>query len=110
MTYKLYIGNLPLNLNPAGIRDLFLQAGTVTDVYLSTNRFTSKSNGFGFVEMATEKAGLQAITLFHGYSIAGRLLTVQAVAHKDAKWSGGANTVVYHKFPVEKVESDDTPV
>lgn len=107
MTFKLYIGNLPFNATQAGIRELFSQAGIVVDVYLSTNRYTSKLNGFGFVEMVSEKAGHQAIKLFHGYAIAERLLTVQAVAHTEAKWNGTRNNVIFRKFPVEKKDDDD---
>lgn len=107
MTFKLYIGNLPFNATQAGIRELFSQAGTVVDVYLSTNRYTSKLNGFGFVEMVSEKAGHQAIKLFHGYAIAERLLTVQAIAHTDAKWNGTTNKVIYHRFPVPVEKKDD---
>lgn len=97
---KLYIGNLAFNVTQAQIQTLFGEAGKVTDVYLATNKFTSKSSGFAFVEMADDAAGKSAIERFHGYSLVNRPLTVQEINQKrDVKWKGDSGTVVYKKSP-----------
>lgn len=99
LTTKLYIGNLPFNVTQAQLGDLFRQSGEVVDVYLATDRYTSKSNGFGFVHMATEEGGRKAIERFHGYSLSDRPITVQEVKDTTApEWKGTSSTVVFRKL------------
>ena len=99
LTTKLYIGNLPFNVTQAQLEDLFRQAGEVVDVYLATDRYTSKSSGFAFVHMATEEEGRKAIELFHGYSLSDRPMTVQEVKNSEApEWKGSSGTVIFRKL------------
>ncbi|MBK8024712.1 MAG: RNA-binding protein [Chloroflexi bacterium] len=112
MSRKLYVGNLPYQTTRAQLQEMFSKAGDIASVYLSTNRYTSKSNGFGFVEMVSEAGAQKAIELFHGYSLSDRLMTVQEMdSLKPAEWKGAATTVVFRKFPrpvpVEETPSDD---
>ena len=76
MGKKLYVGNLSFNTTQAQVRELFAQAGEVTEVNLITDRYTGTPKGFGFVEMATEEAAQEAIQRFNGYSLDNRALTV----------------------------------
>mgnify|MGYP001370560583 CR=1 FL=1 len=79
-------------------------------MYLSTNRYTSKSSGFGFVEMATDAGARKAVELFHGYSLSDRPMTVQAIEQPEVtEWKGTSNTTVFRKLPrpVEESPNDD---
>lgn len=100
MTQKLYVGNLPFSTTQADIQEMFSRAGDIISIYLSTSRYTVKSSGFAFVEMATESDTQRAIEMFHGYLLADRPMTVQAIENTNLeKGKGAANTVIYRKLP-----------
>jgi RNA recognition motif-containing protein len=89
MTKKLYVGNLSYNVTQEQVRELFAQAGEVTDVALITDRETGRAKGFGFVEMATEEGGQEAIKRFNGYTLDNRNLTVNEARPREERPRGG---------------------
>ena len=90
MNKKLYVGNLPYETTQEQLRELFAQAGEVTEVTLITDRETGRLKGFGFVEMATVEGSGEAIKRFNGYSLGERALTVnEARPREDRSNSGG---------------------
>src|SRR5512143_3795460 len=89
MNKKLYVGNLPYSTTEAQVRDLFGQAGEITEVALITDRETGRPKGFGFVEMATEEAAQEAIKRFNGYSLDNRNLTVSEARPREERSGGG---------------------
>ncbi|MDP4008888.1 MAG: RNA-binding protein [bacterium] len=76
MTKRLYVGGLPFRSTEDAVRDEFSKAGTVESVSIITDRFSGRSRGFGFVEMATEEEAKKAIEMFDGQDFDGRKLTV----------------------------------
>lgn len=110
MSQKLYIGNLSYSTTKADIEKLFSEAGEIASIYLAKDRYTSKSSGFGFVEMATEDATSSAVALFHGYILADRPMTVQRTENASSENAKGvAKTIVYRKLPrpVEEVKNEN---
>ena len=92
MNKKLYVGNLPYETSQEQIRELFAQAGEVTEVNLITDRETGRLKGFGFVEMATVEGSGEAIKRFNGYTMGERALTVnEARPREDRSSSNGGN-------------------
>ncbi len=89
MNKKLYVGNLPYQTSQEQIRELFAQAGEVTEVSLITDRETGRPKGFGFVEMATEDGGREAIKRFNGYTMGERALTVNEARPREERPQGG---------------------
>ena len=73
--YKLYVGNLPFNINEDDVRDLFEPHGTVHSVRLITDRETGRRRGFGFVEM-DEQGAVAAKEALDGTDFGGRNLRV----------------------------------
>jgi RNA recognition motif-containing protein len=73
---KLFVGNLSYSSTEDGLRDLFSQAGTVSSAQIINDKFSGRSKGFGFVEMASEEDAQKAIDMFNGYELDGRKLTV----------------------------------
>ena len=69
---RLFIGNLSYNTTEDDLRDCFAEAGTVTSVNLMMDKFTGKSRGFAFVEMASAAEAAKAIEMFHGKSLQDR--------------------------------------
>ena len=89
MGTKLYVGNLAFTMTEGELEDLFRQVGDVTEVQIIFDKFTNKSRGFAFVTMATEAAGQEAVTRFHGQSVEGRPLTVNEARPREARGPGG---------------------
>ena len=76
MEKRLYVGNLPYNTTEDQLRELFGQAGQVASVAIIVDRETGRSKGFGFVEMSSTAEAQQALSMFNGYSLDRRQLTV----------------------------------
>ena len=89
MTKKLYVGNMSYDTTQEQIRELFSQAGEVSDVALITDRETGRPKGFGFVEMATEEGSQEAIKRFNGYTLGNRNLTVNEARPREERSGGG---------------------
>jgi cold-inducible RNA-binding protein len=89
MAMKLYVGNLAFQTSSDDLLELFSQAGTVESAAVITDRETGRSRGFGFVEMATQEEGEQAIRQFNGMEIDGRTLTVNEAKPREPRFEGG---------------------
>ncbi len=89
MTKKLYVGNMAYDTTQDQIRELFSQAGEVSEVSLITDRETGRPKGFGFVEMATEEGSKEAIKRFNGYMLGNRNLTVNEARPREERSGGG---------------------
>jgi len=76
MKKRLYIGGLSYNTTEDGLKTAFAQAGTVESASIITDRFSGRSRGFGFVEMASEEEAQKAIEMFNEQEFEGRKLTV----------------------------------
>jgi cold-inducible RNA-binding protein len=74
MRKRLYVGNLSQEMTASELTELFAQAGEINTVKIVTNRATGRSKGFAFVEM--EQGGDEAIAVFNGKNLMGRVLTV----------------------------------
>lgn len=86
---NLYVGNLPYTMDTAGLETLFKQAGAVVSAQVITDRMTSKSRGFGFVEMANDADALKAIEMFNGKDAEGRKLVVNEARPREERPNRG---------------------
>lgn len=89
---RLFVGNLSYQTMEQDIQDLFSQAGNVTSVALMFDKFTGKSRGFAFVELATPEEANKAVEMFNGKDLQGRALTVNIARPREERprQSGGA--------------------
>lgn len=76
MAKKLYVGNLPYSVTDDDLKDMFSQAGTVESATIITDKFSGKSKGFGFVEMATEEEAKKAVETFDKQTMGERNIIV----------------------------------
>ena len=53
---KIYVGNLPWSMSSADLEELFARFGDVRSANVVMDRETSRSRGFGFVEMSDDGA------------------------------------------------------
>jgi len=91
MEAKMYVGNLSYETTEDELRELFMQAGNVTSVALIKDRDSGRSKGFAFVEMASQAEMQKAISLFNGYSLKDRQLTVNIARPREERGGGGFN-------------------
>ncbi|KAK6152386.1 hypothetical protein DH2020_015021 [Rehmannia glutinosa] len=78
---KLFVGNLPFNIDSSGLAGLFEQAGNVEMVEVIYDKITGRSRGFGFVTMSTVEEVEAAAQQFDGYELQGRPLRVNSGHH-----------------------------
>ena len=76
MASKLYVGGLALSTTSDALRTHFAQCGTVTSAVVVTERDTSQSRGFGFVEMSTDAEAASAIATLDQKPLDGNSLKV----------------------------------
>ena len=85
MATNLYVGNLSFNTTEGDLLSLFGQAGSVVRCQLIVDKFTSRSRGFGFVEMASQEEATKAIAEFNGKDIDGRKLVVNEARPREER-------------------------
>ncbi len=89
MAKKLYVGNLPYNVQDQDLEQLFGQAGTVASARVITDRDSGRSKGFGFVEMEDDQAAMDSIDRFNGQDFQGRALKVSEAKPQESRGGGG---------------------
>lgn len=88
MEYKIYVGNLPYSTTDADLQSMFAQAGTVKSATVIKERDSGRSKGFGFVEMDSQEAMDNAISMFNGKDLGGRALSVNVARPKEDRPGG----------------------
>lgn len=76
MSFQIYVGNLAYKMTEDSLKELFEQHGEVTSVKIIKDRFSGRSKGFGFVEMAAKQDAEKAIQKLNGAEVDGRNLRV----------------------------------
>ncbi|MCX7942911.1 MAG: RNA-binding protein [Deltaproteobacteria bacterium] len=89
MNKKLYVGNLPYSSTEDELKEMFGKIGSVESVSIVTDRFSGKSKGFGFVQMANEDDASKAISELSGKEIGGRRIIVSEARSEGGRKGGG---------------------
>jgi len=89
MAKKLFVGGLSWDTGDASLRQAFEAIGTVTDAKVITDRETGRSRGFGFVTMADDDAGRQAVEQMDGQALDGRTIKVSEAQERAPRPGGG---------------------
>lgn len=90
MGKRVFVGNLPFSATEDQLNSLFSQHGEVASVEIVKDRFTERSRGFAFVEMATDEAAAAAVAALNQYQMDGRPLTVnEARARTEGRGGRG---------------------
>jgi RNA recognition motif-containing protein len=80
---NIFISNLDFKVESGDLTDFFSPYGEVVSSKVITDRETGKSRGFGFVEMASDAAGKEAISNLNGAVVEGRAMTVNVARPKE---------------------------
>ena len=93
MAKRLFVGSLPWSTTDVEMKELFGQAGTVTEATIVIDRQTGRSKGFGFVEMSSDEEATKAVEMLNGKEFGGRSLVVNEARPMEprAPRSGGFN-------------------
>ncbi|UCG43758.1 MAG: RNA-binding protein [candidate division WOR-3 bacterium] len=94
MGKRIFVGNLPFSATDAQLSELFAKHGEVSSAEIVKDKYTDRSRGFGFVEMASNEEAAAAISALSGHEMDGRALTVnEARARTDngGRRGGGRN-------------------
>ena len=91
MEAKLYVGNLSYQTTEQNLRELFMQAGSVTSVALIKEPGTQRSKGFAFVEMGSQAEVQKAISMFNGYTLDERQLAVSVARPREERSGSGGD-------------------
>ena len=86
---NIYVGNLSWGLKDQDLANLFAPFGEVSSAKIVTDKFTQRSKGFGFVEMANDEEAQAAITQLNGTEVEGRSLVVNESRPKQEGGGGG---------------------
>jgi len=90
MGTRLYVGNLPFDVDEAQLRTLFGQDGRqVSEVKIIMDRDTGRPRGFAFVEMGSQADASSAISALNGTEGGGRALTVNEARDSGSSRGGG---------------------
>ncbi len=93
MSIKIYVGNLSFDSKEADLEGLFATYGEVGSAKIIVDQFTSRSRGFGFIEMTSREEGLKAIQALDSKDLDGRQLKVnEAKPKSDNRNRGGRNS------------------
>jgi len=82
---NIYVGNLPYSMEDGELRQLFEEFGAVDTASVVKDKFTGRSRGFGFVEMAEGDGSNRAIEAMNGRSFNGRNLVVNEARPREAR-------------------------
>ena len=89
---NIYVGNLSWNLKDQDLSNLFASYGEVISAKIVNDKFTNRSKGFGFVEMANDDQAQAAIAALNGSEVDGRNIVVNESRPKpEGGGSGGGS-------------------
>ena len=85
MGTKLYVGSLPYSTTEEQLTELFANYGTVQSASVIMDKFTNRSRGFGFVEMATSEEAVKAAEALNGTQLEHRTLVVDQAKPQEKR-------------------------
>lgn len=76
MGKKLYVGGIAFHATEEDLKEIFSEIGEVESVKIITDPYSSRSKGFGFVEMVTEEDAQKAMEALNGKTFMDRPIVV----------------------------------
>ena len=83
MSTKLFVGSLPWSVNDEELKETFEKHGSVVSAKVIMDRDTSRSRGFGFVEMESSSDANDAIKALNDSELNGRNIVVNEAKPRD---------------------------
>ena len=86
---NIYVANIPWKATEEQLKQLFSEYGEVSSAKIIMDKVTQRSRGFGFVEMADDTAGKNAINELNGADFMGKNLVVNEARPREEGSGGG---------------------
>jgi RNA recognition motif-containing protein len=86
---RIYVGNLPYETTEQDLSEAFSPYGEVASVSIVADKFSGRSRGFAFVEMASKSEGEAAIEALNGKAFMNRNLVVNEARPREDRGGGG---------------------
>jgi len=87
---NIYVGNLSNEVTEEDLKQAFETFGQVESANIIKDKYTNRSKGFGFVEMASKAEGQAAIDGLNGKELKGKTLNVnEARPRTESRGRGG---------------------
>jgi len=104
---RLYFGNLAFDKVDNDVRTIFDGCGEITDIHIIRDRYSRRSQGYGFITFADEESKEKALKL-DGKEFFGRPLKVNLEArNRDPSVRSKAKTRLFIKnIPTDKTEDE----
>ncbi|MCH7769858.1 MAG: RNA-binding protein [Bacteroidetes bacterium] len=83
MSTKLFVGSLPWSVNDEELKETFEKHGSVVSAKVIMDRDTSRSRGFGFVEMESSSDASNAIKALNDSELNGRNIVVNEAKSRN---------------------------
>ena len=85
MSKRIFVGNLPFSTTEQELNELFAEIGQVESASIISNRYSGRSRGFGFVEMADDAEADKAIEQLNGKVIEEREIVVSEAKPREER-------------------------
>jgi len=85
MSVRLYVGNLPAELDSQALEQIFHESGESVSLKVITDRKTGKCRGFGFVTVETSDVANAVIEKFNGFDFNGAVLKLEVALPRNGK-------------------------
>jgi RNA recognition motif-containing protein len=80
---NIYVGSLSFKMREDELQKAFEEFGEVTAARIITDKYSGRSKGFGFVEMANDDEAKRAIEELNGREIGGRKIIVNESVERE---------------------------
>ncbi|CAN5754370.1 RNA-binding protein [soil metagenome] len=80
---NIYVSNLSFAVQDEDLRGFFEEYGEVSSAKVIMDKFTSRSRGFGFVEMNDNEGAQKAIKELDGATVDGRAIRVNEAKPRE---------------------------
>jgi RNA recognition motif-containing protein len=87
---NIYVANIPWKATEEQLKQLFAEHGEVTSAKIIMDKVTQRSRGFGFIEMADDTGGRNAINELNGFDFLGKNLVVNEARPREEGSGGGS--------------------
>jgi RNA recognition motif-containing protein len=82
---NIYVSNLSFTIQDEDLKALFAPYGEVSSAKVITDKMTSQSRGFGFVEMPDEESSKKAISELDGSTVDKRPIKVNEAKPREGR-------------------------
>jgi len=88
---NIFVAKLNFDTQESDLKSAFEAYGEVDSVKIIMDKFTSRSKGFGFVEMSNDEEGQAAIDGLNDQELDGRTIVVKVAEPRENRGGGGFN-------------------